>query len=366
MYIYQYKDHLGNVRISYKRNAGGQLEVTDQNEYYPFGMNVPRGEKAIFGTASMYNYKYNGKELQETGMYDYGARMYMADIGRWGVVDNYSENYFSLSPYNYVAGNPIKFIDVNGEWIYINDQDGAQYRYSNGATQHQVNGKWANIDSSTKLSDYVTQTVAGLNYLDNNTSIGNTMIDYFDQEEGKDGKKRDINFNYTAGDSKVRHGISNIIDLNPSSGKGRWTTSGKDDIYSPLYSTIAHEMGHVYGNFALGETAESAVRFGDDSTTAEIYGTHVENIVRAETGLPLRTHYRTIIDGAGKLLPASSSRLIDNAGGSIYFKSNGSQLNPIPSITEVRNVNNTILQSRYNYYGAAAMYNWAKFKNRGQ
>ncbi|WP_317047550.1 hypothetical protein [Chryseobacterium oncorhynchi] len=28
------------------------------------------------------NYKYNGKELQETGMYDYGARMYMADLGR--------------------------------------------------------------------------------------------------------------------------------------------------------------------------------------------------------------------------------------------------------------------------------------------
>ncbi|AYZ11965.1 hypothetical protein EGY05_08525 [Chryseobacterium arthrosphaerae] len=37
---------------------------------------------------AIYQYKYNGKELQETGMYDYGVRMYIPDIGRWGVVDH--------------------------------------------------------------------------------------------------------------------------------------------------------------------------------------------------------------------------------------------------------------------------------------
>jgi len=44
-----------------------------------------------------YQYQYNGKELQmETGIYDYGARMYMPDIGRWSVVDPLAEKY----PYN--------------------------------------------------------------------------------------------------------------------------------------------------------------------------------------------------------------------------------------------------------------------------
>ncbi|MDN3693297.1 RHS repeat-associated core domain-containing protein [Chryseobacterium tructae] len=38
-----------------------------------------------------YQYKYNGKELQKTSMYDYGARMYMPDLGRWGVVDPLAE-----------------------------------------------------------------------------------------------------------------------------------------------------------------------------------------------------------------------------------------------------------------------------------
>ncbi|CAD7807311.1 hypothetical protein CHRY9390_01639 [Chryseobacterium aquaeductus] len=115
-YIYQYKDHLGNVRVSYKKGVTGLAEITDQNDYYPFGMSFIRNneEQAYFGTGSYKNYKYNGKELQETGMYDYGARFYMPDIGRWGVVDPLAEKYQSFSGYNYVLGDPIANYDPDG------------------------------------------------------------------------------------------------------------------------------------------------------------------------------------------------------------------------------------------------------------
>ncbi|WP_445223274.1 RHS repeat-associated core domain-containing protein [Chryseobacterium sp. MYb328] len=110
-YIYNYADHLGNVRLSYFKNGTG-IEVLEENNYYPFGLKH-EGYNILGGNPN-YNYKYNGKELQETGMYDYGARMYMPDIGRWGVVDPLAEKMTRHSPYNYAFNNPIRFIDPDG------------------------------------------------------------------------------------------------------------------------------------------------------------------------------------------------------------------------------------------------------------
>ena len=113
-YIYQYRDHLGNARVSFAKNSEGTLEVTDTNNYYPFGLNHIQGMLMGSNLGSYYSYKYNGKELQETGMYDYGARFYMPDLGRWGVVDPLSEIMRCHSPYNYGFNNPLRFIDPDG------------------------------------------------------------------------------------------------------------------------------------------------------------------------------------------------------------------------------------------------------------
>ncbi|SEH39988.1 DUF6443 domain-containing protein [Chryseobacterium culicis] len=110
-YVYNYTDHLGNVRLSYAKNGAG-TEIIEENNYYPFGLKH-EGYNTLLGNPA-YNYKYNGKELQENGMYDYGARMYMPDLGRWGVMDAMSEKYRRHSPYNYAVNNPVMVIDPDG------------------------------------------------------------------------------------------------------------------------------------------------------------------------------------------------------------------------------------------------------------
>jgi RHS repeat-associated protein len=51
--------------------------------------------------------------------YDFGARMYDARVGRWLSLDPLQSKYPNLSPYNFVANNPILYIDPDGKKIVI-------------------------------------------------------------------------------------------------------------------------------------------------------------------------------------------------------------------------------------------------------
>ena len=59
-----------------------------------------------------------GKEKDsETGYYYFGARYYNPDLSLWLSVDPMADKYPSLSPYNYCAWNPVKFVDPDGEQV---------------------------------------------------------------------------------------------------------------------------------------------------------------------------------------------------------------------------------------------------------
>ncbi|MNX77353.1 hypothetical protein D3C86_1088930 [compost metagenome] len=117
-YVFQYKDHLGNIRLSYAKNPTTQvLEIIEENNYYPFGLKH-KGYNDYVATGN--KYKYNGKELQDEmglGVYDYGARFYDPATGRWYTVDAMAEKYSEMSPYNYALNNPVIYVDPDGNEV---------------------------------------------------------------------------------------------------------------------------------------------------------------------------------------------------------------------------------------------------------
>ena len=120
-YVFQYKDHVGNVRLSYSdNNLNGAIEylseIVEESNYYPFGLkqkgynNVQQG-----GNDLAQQWKYNGTEYNEDGelnLYEMILRQYDPAIGRWISIDPIT--HFSQSTYTGYDNNPVFWADPSG------------------------------------------------------------------------------------------------------------------------------------------------------------------------------------------------------------------------------------------------------------
>jgi RHS repeat-associated protein len=172
-YVYNYTDHLGNVRLSYTRQTSRSqpipiTTILEENHYYPFGLKhkkygstvkdfVVIDEETEEGyyvgidilppqARKTYQYKYNGKEYQDElglGFYDFGFRNYDPAIGRWMNIDPLAEKSRRWTPYNYGYNNPMRFVDPDG----MLSQDAIDEMWRKSKDREET--KWVNDGTGT-------------------------------------------------------------------------------------------------------------------------------------------------------------------------------------------------------------------------
>ena len=181
--MFHVADHLGSVRAVVDGISG---EVVETNDYYPFG---GRWDVAADLKGDSNRFRYNSKEDQfrfGTPYIDYGARQYDPGLGRWFARDPLAEKYYSISPYAFCAGNPVKYLDPDGErqWPVSPTFKGESRRISDGfKTPSRPSHKGIDINIGSGSHDLGASVIAThdgtidrLRSFDDNDGGGNRIL----------------------------------------------------------------------------------------------------------------------------------------------------------------------------------------------
>jgi len=114
IYIYVANESPTNVYFDNLNILHKKSNVSELNDYYPFGLLNQTQSQTSLSFDPVNNYQYQGKEQQtQLGLntLDFGLRHYDATLGRWCVQDPMMQ-YFN--PYVAMGNNPVSMIDPDG------------------------------------------------------------------------------------------------------------------------------------------------------------------------------------------------------------------------------------------------------------
>jgi len=143
---FYHKDHLGSSTAMTDAN-GTTVETA---EYMPFGH-----ERLHTGLVAS-NYKYTDQELDpETGLYNYGARLFDPIMGRFITPDTIVPDPYdpqTLNRYSYCRNNPLIYVDPTGQFFDRADPAGS-HAPAPGSIGGDSDGENAKADDVEKSQD---------------------------------------------------------------------------------------------------------------------------------------------------------------------------------------------------------------------
>ena len=109
--------HVDNYSLAQKSD----IEIVEEKNYYPFGLQHKGYNNVINGIENNYQ-TYQGQELTEDLGYnklEYKWRHFDPEICRFSKIDRFAEKYTPISPYSFIANNPLIYREVQGDSIQL-------------------------------------------------------------------------------------------------------------------------------------------------------------------------------------------------------------------------------------------------------